>query len=113
MRVRAHRLGRRGYVQRARQLSAGVAVFFAVLLAPATSLAAQRYASPAGTGDCSSANPCSLVAAVNSGGASDDVIVAPGDYDLAGTALVVKPAMTVRGADGQVRPSIHGATDFV
>src|SRR4051794_14868202 len=78
---------------------------------PASAFAAQRFATPAGAGTCAAGDPCSLANAVNSAGPGDEVIVAPGDYNLGGTALVVPATVAVHGTDGQPRPNIVGATD--
>jgi hypothetical protein len=75
-------------------------------IAPAAS-AAQRYASPTGSGPepCSSASPCSITEAVEAAGGGDEVIVAPGDYPL--TAMLQTPyAITIHGVAGQPRPRL-------
>lgn len=73
--------------------------------APAASAAAQRYASPTGSGDCSSASPCDVTQAVNGAAAGDEVIVAPGDYPLT-TTLFTQAPITIHGVAGQPRPRL-------
>ena len=87
----------------------------ATLLAGVASAAAvTRYASPTGldtTSDCTSPDPgpngpCTLRRAVEFvSGLSDEVIVAPGDYDLGTDSLNIL-GINVHGADGQPRPRI-------
>jgi hypothetical protein len=73
--------------------------------APAASAATQRYASPNGSGDCSSASPCSITKAVEGASGGDEVIVAPGDYPLTATLKTPYP-ITIHGAAGQPRPRL-------
>ena len=74
--------------------------------APGACAAAQRYASPTGSGgDCSSVKPCSIVQAVNFAGAGDEVIVPPGSYG-ATTALNDPAPITIHGVAGQPRPRL-------
>jgi hypothetical protein len=81
------------------------AVLAAVTLAPAASAATQRYASPSGSGDCSSASPCQITKAVSGATAGDEVIVKPGDYPL--TSTLSDPAqITIHGVAGQPRPRL-------
>ncbi len=81
-------------------------ILAAASITPAASAAAQRYASPTGTGTaCSSASPCSIRQAVEHAGSNDEVIVAPGDYPLTGT-LATPAAMTIHGVAGQPRPRL-------
>src|SRR4030095_7336894 len=62
------------------------ALVAAATTAPGASAAAQRYASPGGSGtSCDSAHPCDILQAVNSAAAGDEVIVRPGNYLLAAT----------------------------
>jgi hypothetical protein len=78
------------------------------IVAPAASADTQRYAGPAGAdaADCSPANPCSITKAVAGASAGDEVIAAPGDYQL--TATLATPAMiTIRGVAGQPRPRLR------
>jgi hypothetical protein len=56
------------------------------VLAPSAASAAQRYASPTGSGAvCDAVNPCGLTNAVSGATTGDEVIVAPGDYALTAT----------------------------
>jgi hypothetical protein len=75
-------------------------------IAPVAS-AAQRYASPTGSGPepCSSASPCSIKQAVEHAGGGDEVIVTPGDYPLT-TTLATPYGITIRGVAGQPRPRL-------
>ena len=81
------------------------------LIAAPPAAATQRYASPAGAGDCSQANPCSIQTAVGSAGMGDEVIVTPGDYGspTAITTILGPPVANVfvHGAQGQPVPTIH------
>jgi hypothetical protein len=52
----------------------------AVLATAVSASAAQRFASPTGTGSCAQASPCSLAAAIGSAGLHDEIIVEPGTY---------------------------------
>jgi hypothetical protein len=55
----------------------------AVLVGVPSADAAQRYASPAGSGSaCTQAAPCSLQEAIGSVASNDEVIVTPGSYEL-------------------------------
>jgi hypothetical protein len=75
--------------------------------APAASAAAPRYASPTGDGsDCSAAHPCSIRQAVGPAIAGDEVIVAPGDYQLTANSLFAHAQVTVHGVAGQPRPRL-------
>jgi hypothetical protein len=85
-----------------------------VLFAPASASAAQRYASAQSTvssGSCSAASPCGIEYAVSGAAAGDEVIVAPGTYDLAGSIEPTVP-IDMHGVDGQPRPHLigHGLT---
>jgi hypothetical protein len=79
--------------------------------APASALAAQRFASPGGSGTtCSAAAPCSLVTAVNNAVVGDEVIVAgdQGTYGTSGspipTQLTDAGGINLHGAAGQPMP---------
>jgi hypothetical protein len=70
--------------------------------------AAQRHASPAGTGidpACSAAQPCSISQAVSGAKPGDEVIVDPGEYQLA-SWLQIPSNITVHGVEGQSRPRL-------
>jgi hypothetical protein len=82
-----------------------------LVLAPAAS-AAQRYAAPAGSGtECTQAAPCSLKEAVTKAGASDEVIVTAGTYELAPNEVVEKFAtdLNIHGEAGGPIPRIVGS----
>jgi hypothetical protein len=77
--------------------------------ASSQALAAQRYASPTGSGStCSQSSPCPLLTAANNASANDEVIVAPGDYSVP-TSNVITPFNNIylHGAHGQPAPRIH------
>lgn len=86
-----------------------------LLSVPASALAAQRFASPGGSGTaCSHASPCSLVTAINGGAAADEVIVAgnQGPYGTQGSPIGTKlqeggSSMQLHGAAGQPMPVIY------
>jgi hypothetical protein len=96
-----------------------LAVSFVAAAAPAAASAAQRFATPTGSGTtCSQASPCGLVTAVNSAAASDEVILA-GDQGSYGTsaspiATQLMPAASeqVHGAAGQPMPVIYSKAFF-
>lgn len=79
--------------------------------------AAQRFAAPDGSGDCSTApTACSYEEAIGGASDGDEVILAPGDY---GTAVSPRPAgaysyqrLDVHGAAGQPRPRIFSSAPF-
>lgn len=80
--------------------------------APATALAAQRFASPTGTTADSCATPaeaCRIDKAINGATAGDEVVLAPGSY-TAPVQLTNTEAITVRGASSANRPVINAAT---
>src|SRR5262245_15808188 len=90
----------------------GLGVVLPVLLllaGAAQAQAAQRYASPGGSGtECTSGNPCTLEEAVGFAGTADEVIVNPGTYNVIGSNfLTVTGAMNVHGAAGQPAPQIN------
>jgi hypothetical protein len=79
-----------------------------------SALAAQRFASPVGTGTtCSQPSPCSIVTAVNSAGVGDEVIVAgdQGSYGTPGspitTQLTNANAVSLHGVAGKPMPVIY------
>jgi len=81
-------------------------ILAAATITPTASAAAQRYASPTGTGtDCTAAKPCSIINAVENASTGDEVIVKPGDYPL--TETLFPPAQTtIHGVAGQPRPRL-------
>src|SRR5262249_44116045 len=70
------------------------------------SAAAQRYASPSGSGTaCTAAAPCALTQAITGASSGDEVIVEPGDYPL--TASLSSPLLiTIHGVAGEPRPRL-------
>lgn len=84
------------------------ALVAAASIPAAASAAAQRYASPAGSGTaCTSASPCGITQAVSGASAGDEVIVNPGDYALTATlATNANLPITIHGVAGQPRPRL-------
>ncbi len=88
-----------------------VALLLAVsglLAAPTVAQAAQRYASPTGTGTaCTQGTPCTLDTAVEDAAVADgdEVIVTPGTYTT--PDVVVDDAISLHGQAGQLRPTIN------
>ena len=81
-----------------------------LLTAPSSAAAAQRWATPDSTltsGACAAASPCRIDYAVNEAAAGDEVIVAPGTYDLE-HSLESKFAIDLHGVAGQPRPRLIG-----
>jgi len=75
-------------------------------------LAANRYASPTGSGtSCNQATPCSIVTAISAASASDDVTIEPGTYGSHATPLSTpltdSADITIHGQAGQSRPVIY------
>ena len=95
-------------------LVAGALVGQTGLASPARA-AGPRYAAPTGTSaqDClTPATACSLDKAINQATANDDVIVAPGTYNMGATGLASsQPGVKVHGTAGQARPVINSAAD--
>jgi hypothetical protein len=86
-------------------------MFVAMLLAaPGVAAAAVRYAEPGGDGPepCLETDPCGLEAAVESMSVTDvdEVVMRPGDYDLAANDLEITDDIELHGEDGQPRPRI-------
>jgi hypothetical protein len=86
----------------------------ALLVSAAPASAAQRFASPTGSGTaCTSAAPCDWPTAVTGATGTDEVIVAPGDYgspsaELAGN-VVGFGDLDIHGVEGQPRPRIFSS----
>jgi hypothetical protein len=98
-----------------RILSAVVVAGVFALAAPAAALAAPRYSSPAGAGDCTQPSPCDLQTAIEGAADGDEVILAPGDYGspalpLAST-ITAATAIDIHVATGAPRPRIFSAAD--
>src|SRR5262249_32144839 len=80
----------------------------------AQALAAQRYASPSGSGStCSQQSPCAIQVAANNAGMGDEVIVAPGDYFPPTSVFTPVANVSIHGAQGQRMPRIHFTTGFL
>ena len=100
---------------RARPLGAYLATAtFAAMCLAGPAGAATRYAAPdGGTGnDCSapdSTHACAIQRAITVAGTGDEVLLAPGTYDIA-SGVVVDRALTIAGAPGQPRPRLVGRT---
>jgi hypothetical protein len=94
---------------------AAIAVPAALLLAAASASAAQRYASPAGSGSaCAQGAPCDLQTAVDGSNAGDEVIVDPGDYNaIAATIGPFNGNTYVHGVSGQPAPRLHFTTGYL
>ena len=96
------------------RLGLGCLTAVCLLVAPASAGAAQRWASATSTvtsGTCAATSPCRIDYAVGGAAAGDEVIVAPGTYDL-GSSLVPAVAIDLHGVAGQTRPRLigHGST---
>jgi hypothetical protein len=84
----------------------------ALLASVTTAQAAQRYASPAGTGEaCTQQAPCSLKQAIGKANAGDEVIVTAGSYTPSETSYSTFEAtgLSVHGDFGAPMPRITGA----
>lgn len=86
--------------------------FLAVLALAPSAEAATRYAStvgvaPTSTG-CTALLPCSLSGAIQSAQSGDDVLVAPGDYQVTST-IHPRQGVLVHGDAGLPRPRLHGS----
>ncbi|MGA2471445.1 MAG: PKD domain-containing protein [Solirubrobacteraceae bacterium] len=79
-----------------------------VALTPAAALAATRYASASGGGDCSTpANACDLTTAITGAGSGDVVIVEPGTYSIVNSSISAPSVpLTIEGALGGSMPTI-------
>jgi hypothetical protein len=83
-----------------------VLAFSAVVVSSAE--ATQYYASPSGSGDCSTpAQACQITTATTSASISDEVIVAPGTYVL-GSSINIGGS-DVHGTAGQAKPLIQSS----
>jgi hypothetical protein len=93
-----------------RSLTFALVSFVSMMVAPGVAGAAQRYASPTGTGTaCTSGTPCPIEEAINNATSpSDEVIVNSGTYTLtSGQALLAYFGGDVHGAVGGPRPVIQ------
>ena len=92
-------------------LGVSIVAGLVLLAAAAQASAAQRFASPTGTGTaCTEASPCSLQTAVEDPAVmdGDEVIMAPGDY-VESDSLVANDAINIHGVAGQPRPRIFNS----
>ncbi|MGN6201448.1 MAG: choice-of-anchor Q domain-containing protein [Solirubrobacterales bacterium] len=90
-----------------RRIGVPVVLSIALLSFTATAQAAQRYASPGGSGEaCSSAAPCSLRTAVEKAGFNDEVIVGSGTYS------VTSPISSVYDTDLEQGTELYIHGDF-
>jgi hypothetical protein len=84
--------------------------------APAAAGAADRFASPGGTGTtCTQATPCDLSTAITGATAGDEVILISNGspYVVGGAGFISVPSgVEVHGEDGQSRPVIQGNSIF-
>jgi hypothetical protein len=89
-------------------------VIWTLLAAPSGALGATRFASPDGgeAAPCPQSAPCSLTYAITAASTGDEVVVAPGSYQVAETIIGTVP-LTVRGIAGPVRPRIVGAAKVI
>ena len=81
-----------------------------LLLVPVSANAAQRWASAEstlGSGTCGATSPCGIEYAVEGAAAGDEVVVAPGTYDLTRSLYPTVP-IDVHGVAGQPRPHLIG-----
>src|SRR3954469_885179 len=83
-----------------RRAIVGAAASF-VLLGATDATAAQRFASPSGTGSsCTAPSPCAINEAISNAGAGDEVIVADGSYPGAGSLFSAAANLDVHAASG-------------
>jgi hypothetical protein len=79
-----------------------------MLIAASSAAAAQRYASPSGSGSaCSSGSPCNIQTAFSGASSGDEIIVTPGDYGPISSTLFAPPNGYVHGVHGQPAPRLH------
>jgi hypothetical protein len=80
-----------------------------LLLVPVSAHAAQRWASPQSveSGACSATAPCAIEHAVMGAAAGDEVVVAPGTYQVTTTLEPTVP-IELHGVAGQPRPHLIG-----
>ena len=100
--------------QTALRLPIGLAAaFLALLLVAPGAGAAPRFATPAGSGtQCSQAQPCDVVTAVNQAADGDDISIAPGTYGPLSEALDDdEKSLTIHGQIG-ARPKIVSTATY-
>ena len=95
-----------------------ILIVVAALLASAgQAAAAQRFASPTGSGTCATAeDACSYQAAVLGAAIGDEVILAPGDYGSPASPVTADVLsynqLDVHGVAGQPRPRIFSSATY-
>src|SRR5215207_9127640 len=79
-----------------------------VLAVPGVASAGERSVSPTGSGiECSEAMPCTLAYGVLGAQVDDEVVLAPGTYDVSASPVLQPPhRIHVRGQEGAPRPVI-------
>jgi hypothetical protein len=94
------------------RLLGGVWAFCLVFLATASAAAAaNRYASPSGSGTaCTQAAPCDIATAINNAGPGDDITIEPGTYTTSTELDDNNHTLTIHGQTGQPRPVIHSSS---
>ena len=83
-------------------------------ISPAAATAGERWATPSSSrasGPCLAIDPCRLDVAITGAANGDDVILAPGDYVVAGP-LEPSTKITLRGEAGKPRPTLIGAASL-
>ena len=85
-----------------------------VIAGSSQAMAAQRYASPSGSGSaCKQMSPCAIQIAASGADMGDEVIVAPGDYSPPGSVITAVPNVYIHGVLGQPMPRIHFTAGFL
>ncbi len=97
-----------------RRWAAGILAFACLTFGAASNaFAAQRYASPTGSGStCSQASPCPIQIAANDANPGDEVIVTPGDYSPP-ASVAPSANVYIHGVQGQPMPRIHFTAGFL
>ena len=93
------------------QLGSVLLCLIGMSLLPASASAAQRWASADSTlasGACAAASPCRIDHAIEGAASGDEIIVAPGTYELRQTIDVPVP-IDLHGVAGQPRPRLVGS----
>ncbi len=88
-----------------------------VLAAAGPARAATRYASPSGTGDCSSpAAPCDIATAIGGAAVGDQVLVGPGTYTVAAPITTSAANLDIEGTGqipGSFTPEVIDTTSTI
>ncbi len=93
------------------RLGCGFASILGLLLVPVSANAAQRWTSADSTarsGPCTAASPCQIDYAIEGAATGDEVIIAPGTYQLSQT-VEPKVSIELHGVAGQARPRLIGS----